>query len=63
LLADESTNVYRDVGNKVDRIVLEMVMKYADGNQQLAAEYLGISRMTLRTKLRALGMLSDKTSG
>ena len=62
LLADESTNVYREVGNKVDRIVLEMVMKYADGNQQLAAEYLGISRMTLRTKLRALGMLSERTT-
>ena len=60
LLADESTNVYREVGNKVDRIVLEMVMKYADGNQQLAAEYLGISRMTLRTKLRALGLLSER---
>jgi len=63
LLADESTNVYREVGNKVDRIVLEMVMKYADGNQQLAAEYLGISRMTLRTKLRALGMLSERSTG
>ncbi|MCE9603402.1 MAG: sigma-54 dependent transcriptional regulator [Planctomycetia bacterium] len=62
LLADESTNVYREVGNKVDRIVLEMVMRYAEGNQQLAAEYLGISRMTLRTKLRALGMLSERSA-
>ena len=62
LLADESNNVYREIGAHVDQVVLEMVMKHVGGNQQAAAEYLGISRMTLRSKLRALGMLSEKST-
>ncbi|MBA4020468.1 MAG: Fis family transcriptional regulator [Pirellula sp.] len=62
LLADESNNVYREIGAHVDQVVLEMVMRHVGGNQQAAAEYLGISRMTLRSKLRALGMLSEKNA-
>jgi DNA-binding NtrC family response regulator len=60
LLDDESTNVYREIGTRVDQIVLETVMKHVGGNQLLAAEYLGISRMTLRSKLRALGLPTDR---
>jgi two-component system nitrogen regulation response regulator GlnG len=63
LLKGESTNVYREVGNKVDQIVLETVLKHVNGNQLLAAEYLGISRMTLRQKLRALGLPTDRYRG
>jgi two-component system nitrogen regulation response regulator GlnG len=63
LLKDESTNVYREVGSHVDQIVLETVLKHVNGNQLLAAEYLGISRMTLRQKLRALGLPTDRYRG
>ncbi len=54
LLTDGTHNIYRQVGSSVDRIVLQMVMQHVHGNQQQAAELLGISRMTLRSKLRAL---------
>ena len=54
-LLDEGTNnIYRQVGSSVDRIVLQTVLKHVNGNQQQAAELLGISRMTLRSKLRAI---------
>jgi two-component system nitrogen regulation response regulator GlnG len=53
-LLDAGThNIYRQVGSSVDRVVLQMVMNHVHGNQQQAAELLGISRMTLRNKLRA----------
>ncbi|MDP1653067.1 MAG: helix-turn-helix domain-containing protein [Rhodocyclaceae bacterium] len=35
----------------VERPMLEVVMKQAQGNQTVAAEMLGISRSTLRRKL------------
>ena len=52
LLHSGSTNVYREVGNSVDRVLIETVLEHVGGNQQQAAELLGISRMTLRSKLR-----------
>lgn len=54
LLKEGSHNLYRQVGTSVDRVILDVVMKHVEGNQQQAAELLGISRMTLRSKLRAL---------
>lgn len=35
----------------VERPLLEVVMKHAEGNQSKAAEWLGINRNTLRRKL------------
>jgi Fis family transcriptional regulator len=35
----------------VEKPMLEVVMKHADGNQSKAAEWLGINRNTLRRKL------------
>ena len=35
----------------VEKPMLEVVMKQAEGNQTIAAEMLGISRSTLRRKL------------
>jgi Fis family transcriptional regulator len=37
--------------NLVERPLLEVVMKHAEGNQSKAAEWLGINRNTLRRKL------------
>ena len=45
--------VYDMVLAVVERPVIEVMLEHAGGNQALAAEYLGISRATLRKKLAA----------
>ena len=60
LLTDGKSDLYRQIITAVDRAVLEETMRHFDGNQLQAAERLGISRMTLRTKLRTLGLLEEK---
>ncbi|GDX91996.1 sigma-54-dependent Fis family transcriptional regulator [Planctomycetia bacterium] len=52
LLEAGSTNVYREVSSHVDRVLLSTVLNHAGGNLQQAAEMLGISRMTLRARLK-----------
>ena len=37
--------------NTVEKPLLDVVMKHADGNQSKAADWLGINRNTLRRKL------------
>jgi Fis family transcriptional regulator len=37
--------------NTVERPLLDVVMRHADGNQSKAADWLGINRNTLRRKL------------
>ena len=49
--------VYDMVLTSVERPMLEVVMKQADGNQTVAAEILGISRGTLRRKLADYDLL------
>ncbi len=43
--------IYDMVLRSVERPMLEIVLKQANGNQTLAAEMLGINRNTLRKKL------------
>ena len=47
----EASNVYRLVLDEVERPMLEVMMRYAHGNQSKAAQHMGINRATLRTKL------------
>ena len=37
--------------NTVEKPLLDVVLRHADGNQSKAAEWLGINRNTLRRKL------------
>jgi Fis family transcriptional regulator len=43
--------IYEMVLNAVEKPMLEVVMKQANGNQTVAAAILGINRNTLRRKL------------
>ena len=60
MLAAGKKGIYREVETEVDRAVLQEVLRYTKGNQVLASELLGISRTTLRTKLRNLRMAIEK---
>jgi Fis family transcriptional regulator len=47
----DPTSMYDMIMNVVEKPLLEVVMKHAEGNQSRAAEWLGINRNTLRRKL------------
>ena len=51
LRGTEPRAVHAMVVDAVEKPLLEVVMKHADGNQSRAAEWLGINRNTLRRKL------------
>ena len=44
-------SVHEMIIHAVERPLLEVVMKHAEGNQSKAADWLGINRNTLRRKL------------
>lgn len=50
-------NLYEMVLSEVEMPLMEAVMDYTKGNQSRAAILLGISRGTLRKKLKIYGML------
>ncbi len=60
MLKQQSVNIYYRVQAAIDRVVLQMVLEHAKGNQVEAADMLGISRNTLRSKLRSLGLIVEK---
>jgi two-component system nitrogen regulation response regulator GlnG len=60
MLRAEEDDIYRRVSTAVERVVIETVLRHAKGNQVQASELLGISRTTLRAKLRSLGMAIEK---
>ncbi|HVS38608.1 MAG TPA: sigma-54 dependent transcriptional regulator [Gemmataceae bacterium] len=61
LLQAGESDIYRRACLEMDRVVLDAVLRHVQGNQLRAAALLGISRTTLRAKLRALGMTADRT--
>jgi two-component system nitrogen regulation response regulator GlnG len=60
LLDRREFDIYRKILLEVDRIVLVAVLRHVQGNQVQASELLGISRTTLRAKLRALHRSAGK---
>ena len=47
----EPHSLHEMIIGTVERPLLEVVMKHAEGNQSKAAEWLGVNRNTLRRKL------------
>jgi two-component system nitrogen regulation response regulator GlnG len=62
LLRAGEPDIYRRVSAEMDRVVLDTVLRHVNGNQVRASELLGISRTTLRAKLRALGAGVDRAT-
>jgi DNA-binding protein Fis len=60
LLESGSKEIYREAGAAIDRVVLNTVLRHVKGHQVEAAERLGLSRTTLRSKLRRLGIVVEK---
>lgn len=52
--------IYDMVLSAVEKPMLEVVMKKADGNQLRASAMLGINRNTLRKKLQGYGLLDSQ---
>jgi len=55
-------DLYALVHAELDRILLPLVYRQANGNQHQAARLLGIARQTLRQKLRDLGLSTTDAS-
>jgi Fis family transcriptional regulator len=47
----EPHSLHEMIMNTVEKPLLDVVLRHADGNQSRAAEWLGINRNTLRRKL------------
>jgi two-component system nitrogen regulation response regulator GlnG len=60
LLQQNEKDLYAKVIERVDRVLLSRILRETHGHQAQAADLLGLNRTTLRTKLRALGMVVDK---
>ncbi|HXY35386.1 MAG TPA: sigma-54 dependent transcriptional regulator [Planctomycetaceae bacterium] len=60
LIRRGESDIYAKVTSAVDRVVLQTVLRHVKGNQMQAAEMLGISRTTLRAKMRSLGLAIEK---
>ena len=53
---EEPAGLHELMVRSVERPLLEQVMSRAEGNQSLAAQWLGINRNTLRRKLLEHGL-------
>ena len=57
----DSSGLYDEIIQKVERVLLTELLNQVDGNVSRASAILGISRSTLRVKLAALGIIVDRT--
>ncbi|MFO0864893.1 MAG: sigma-54 dependent transcriptional regulator [Gemmataceae bacterium] len=61
LIASGSEGVYAQSLERMEREVLTRVLRHTGGNQLQAAKLLGITRGSLRTKIRALGISIERS--
>jgi len=60
LLQGGTKDLYNRAMEALERVLLPQVLRFTQGHQTQASELLGISRNTLRQKLRHLGFAVDK---
>jgi two-component system nitrogen regulation response regulator GlnG len=60
-LQDGSQQLYAEALERLERLLLTRVLRQTGGNQLQAAKILGITRGSLRTKIRDLGIRIDRT--
>ena len=58
-----STDLNAEAQLEVDRVLLPAVLEFTGANQFQAAKILGLSRQTLRQRLRNIGRSVTKTVG
>ena len=49
-------NLYEIIINSTEKPLITTILEHTKGNQTLAAKILGISRITLRKKIKALSL-------
>jgi two-component system nitrogen regulation response regulator GlnG len=59
-LAEGETDLYRRALEHFDRILISRTLNHSEGLQARASELLGLSRVTLRLKLRTTGLAVEK---
>jgi two-component system nitrogen regulation response regulator GlnG len=62
-LEHSDQDIYRRALEEFDRFIIGRVMRFTNENQARAAELLGLSRITVRNKLRSVGSRSLKATG
>jgi DNA-binding protein Fis len=55
-LGPETNDLYEVTHREVDRLLLVRALEHANGSQRQAAHLLGISRQTMRLRLRTLAL-------
>jgi len=60
LMAQGEQDVYRRALEHFDRLLIARALQESGGQQNRAAELLGLSRVTLRAKLRHMRMSVEK---
>jgi two-component system, NtrC family, nitrogen regulation response regulator GlnG len=61
-IAGDESDVYRRAREYFDRLLISRTLQQTKGNQNRAAEVLGLSRVTLRAKLRAMKASAEKAA-
>ncbi|HEY4178062.1 MAG TPA: sigma-54 dependent transcriptional regulator [Kofleriaceae bacterium] len=56
MLLEKAGDVYEQTHREVDRRLLTLALEQTNGNQRDAARLLGISRQTMRVRMRSLGL-------
>jgi len=56
-----TTSLYSESLERMESYVIQRVLQFHDGNQSRAAETLGITRGSLRNKIKALGISIEKS--